>query len=120
MSETPKHTHTTETENTPLLTWGEGYATAENYSPGFCCKNPECKEYEKNITERKNYVFDFSVGVQEAPAGLQKDEKHFALICECDSCFSRFWFHLRDEEIDNFKAFYEGGLMKKIKPKKIK
>ena len=119
MSETPKHTHTTETENTPLLTWGEGYATAENYSPDFSCLNSECKEYGKNVMDRYNKINlnDIVIGVQNAPPELQRENRTLALICECDGCFQTFWFHPDDGQADGLDAMYEIGKFKKAKPK---
>lgn len=120
MSETPKHTHTTETENTPLLTWGEGHATVENYSRDYSCLNPECKNYGKDVMDRYNDINlnDIVIGLQKAPPELQRENRTLALIWECNGCFQTFWFHLDDRQADGFEAMYELGEFKKAQPKK--
>lgn len=104
----------------PLLTWGEGHATAENYSPDFSCLNPECKNYGKNVMDRYNNINldDIIIGMQKAPPELQRENRTLTLICECDGCFQTFWFHASDAGADGYKIQYKLGKFKKAQPKK--
>lgn len=85
--------------------WGEGYPTIENYSAAFACKNQDCSQYGKNILIEKSDWHKQVVGVQRLPLGMQKENKSYAVICECPGCFDKFWFHGTRLFIDTVEDF---------------
>lgn len=95
------------------LTWGEGYPTIENHSVDFACKNSECALHGKPQNFEK-----VAIGVKEAPAGMQQNDKHYAMVCECPECFEKYWFHAGDDMALIFKRGYGDGMFSKAKPKK--
>lgn len=84
----------------------------ENYSASLSCINSECEEYGRKI----HSWYDVGIGVKTAP--FQKEDRHYAMVCECDKCFEQFWFHLPDNLVENEKEFFKDGLYKKAKQRK--
>lgn len=97
------------------LSFGQGYVIEEEYSRSLSCKNQECKLYGE-LTD----FYKTGIGMREAPIQMQHRDRHYAMICECPKCFSRFWFHLPDGMAKNSKELFDLGAFKKIKPNKAK
>jgi len=84
------------------LIWGEGYPTKENHSNDLKCINPECTNATilfGNTLDNKDSI----IGVKEAPWARQDRSYHLALMCECPSCFTRYWHHISESDADMVK-----------------
>lgn len=76
------------------MCWGEGEPIQEEYSGDNSCLNSECPKYNQNVLLGGiEALLDVLVGVKLAPIPKPEELKYYAAMCECQSCFSKFWFH---------------------------
>ncbi|MFA6423705.1 MAG: hypothetical protein WCV83_00125 [Candidatus Magasanikbacteria bacterium] len=90
-----------------LYSWGEGFPLEEEWSKDLACRNDQCEMYNKSLLRRFNKE---AIGVKKAPISMQRQNKHYALCCECPKCFSKFWFHIDDQEAQTLKEVVDSGL----------
>jgi hypothetical protein len=60
------------------------------------------------------------IGVKLAPPAMQKEDKKYAMMCECPKCFSVFWFHIFDDNAKTTKELYKRGWYTKAQPKELR
>ena len=75
--------------------WGEQYNNNFPYAPVHECPNEGCdfKEWADKLYE---YLIGFQLERREPKNGLIRMGKG---IFECPKCFTKFWFHLFEENI---------------------
>ena len=80
-----------------LRSWGVTWSPDIKYSPNYRC--PNCDESYMSDRRREEYIIGFSVD-QPFVSSQMINTVIGILIIECPGCFSKFWFHLIDLQLD--------------------